>query len=550
MIMTSISIVLQNHYSSIAKCICPLPNFIVHKKNVKKQLISCFTKLLNGDDVNMVLLNKLLQICTYQNVADVYNLYCNCLDNKIIEIFKEIETVSKNKENKQMLFNCLNDNIMQLIINCKTMNKILSECDYNYNLVTSFNKTNNVYKFSEFVNSIKIITLLNQTLDGSTFLKKFDDNIGDNIHNLQVVSNIISSIKSIDEHDKISCLCQLKNTKVLFLKNVDRLQYDECVPFIDLFSYDKTFIKIYRFYLIDRLLKQHCKDLLLQERKLISLLKPFDDVDRKYIDRMNGQVDNIINSLELTDIFAHKTNIIVETEIFKNISINKEICKFNVIDKYMWDVSEPSSQMILPKEMEIYSLIFKKIYSIDNKYNELLIEPHKSTGILNVVINNNPYNLLVTFQQMNVLIRIIDATSITYKKLLEDTGIKPEEDLNTILDSLYACELINYEDNTYTINENFFFKETNISLLNILEYKEKFDELHVIDIIDIITKMPNQTITDIFNNFITVHGVTNYELIESTLKYLEKKHIIEFDNNTYKLNNSIITDLDNTILNL
>lgn len=550
MIMTSISIVLQKHYSSIAKYICPLPNFIVHKKNVKKQLISCFTKLLNGDDVNMVLLNKLLQICTYQNVADVYNLYCNCLDNKIIEIFKEIETVSKNKENKQMLFNCLNDNIMQLIINCKTMNKILSECDYNYNLVTSFNKTNNVYKFSEFVNSIKIITLLNQTLDGSTLLKKFDDNIGDNIHNLQVVSNIISSIKSIDEHDKISCLCQLKNTKVLFLKNVDRLQYDECVPFIDLFSYDKTFIKIYRFYLVDRLLKQHCKDLLLQERKLISLLKPFDDVDRKYIDRMNGQVDNIINSLELTDIFAHKTNIIVETEIFKNISINKEICKFNVIDKYMWDVSEPSTQMILPKEMEIYSLIFKKIYNIDNKYNELLIEPHKSTGILNVVINNNPYNLLVTFQQMNVLIRIIDATSITYEKLLKDTCIKPEEDLNTILDSLYACELINYEDNTYTINENFFFKETDISLLNILEYKEKFDELHVIDIIDIITKMPNQTITDIFNNFITVHGVTNYELIESTLKYLEKKHIIEFDNNTYKLNNSIITDLDNTILNL
>lgn len=552
--MTSVSSILQNeiqkYCGSISKCKRPLPKFVASHDDAKDQLSICFAKLLDGVDVNLVLLNKLLQMCAYQDVSDVYNVYCVCLSNKITSVYKELESVSKDKENKQMLFNCLNNYMAQLITNCKTINKILSDCDYNYNLATSFNKNNNVHKFSEFVNSVNFITLFSQTIDGCSLLKKFDDNIGEDMHNLQAVSDIISSMKSINESDMISFTRQLKNTKVLFLKNIDRLQYDVCVPFIEMFGRDNTFIKMYRVYLVDRLIKQRCKDALLHERKIISLLKPFDEVDRKCIDRMYGQIDDSINSLGLTDIFAHKTNIVVESETFRDVPIDKEICKFNVIDKYMWDVSDPSSYINLPKEMEVYSLIFKKIYGIDNKHNELLIDPHKSTGILNIVINDNPYNFLVTFQQMNVLIRIINATSITYSKLLEESGIKPAEDLDTVLDSLYACELVNCDDDTYTINENFFFKESDISLLNTLEYKEKFDELHVVDIIDIITKTPNQTIADVFNCFVTSHGVTNYELIESTMKYLEKKNIIIFDGTVYKLNDSIISELDNTLVSV
>ena len=86
--------------------------------------------------------------------------------------------------------------------------------------------------------------------------------------------------------------------------------------------------------------------------------------------------------------------------------------------------------------------------------------------------------------------------------------------------------------------------------MNTLEYKEKFDELFVIDIVDIINRTTMHSIEDIFSGYVTIHGVTNYEIIESTMKYLMKKNIIVLVDGDYKVNDLLISNIEDTIINV
>jgi hypothetical protein len=85
----------------------------------------------------------------------------------------------------------------------------------------------------------------------------------------------------------------------------------------------------------------------------------------------------------------------------------------------------------------------------------------------------------------------------------------------------------------YSINQTFFFKENNVSLLNLLDNNEKFDEELVANITYIIRQNTIRDNEQLFNVYVEKYGTSNRDMIDNVVKYLEKTQLISFKDNIY-----------------
>lgn len=533
------------------------PNFIAdrHADNWEK-LELFFENIMDGKNINLIYLNKIIYESVYMDIDTVYKIYEKCITNHLDKIYDNIDILNKETKNKQIVI----DNVANLITNFEKrsgiMSNLLSECDAQKILMMKRDEIKNCkgYIDRKYQHSKQIIaTCLNEMfqkkINDTQFIKFLDSIIGDDVRNLNVMGNII---QLLDENCILGVISQLNNTKALFLKNIDRITIEVCKPFLMLFNKEPSFIKIYKMYMTTRMEKQSVcgnDEKLEHEKKAISLLNPIDAVDVRYVQQMKSQINDMQHSNTITKIIINNTNINVTSDVYKNITIDKNICKFKVTTVEHWGYNDIKSPVNFPKEIDVYYQIFRKIYEIENIHSETTIEPYKSTGIINITINNNPYNFLVNMYQMGILVRILNETSVKYDELIKELRVPPEE-LDNILDSLYSCELINCVDDVYTINENFFFKDADISLLNTIDYNEKIDEMYVVDIVEIINSNKCHDISEIIDQFVKKYGMTNYSLIKLVIKYLERKEIVSFIDGVYKLNESKILSIDNDVVSV
>lgn len=542
-IQTVLTEQLKGLLASNAEATSTPPSFIVSQMHsiaidntTNCQLEKCFSEILDGRDINAVIFNSLLLSGIYKNIFDVYCSYNNCVSKKLTDIAHEITKAFVEHTDENILYKCMEQHLSEIIDNMSTICGLLCECD------AVCGRKNNRYNNSKKISAIGLAMFLHSGVDGSPIMSMLDKVITDDAHNLTIIGQIIQTIAPLGiKVVNDSLVSYMKNIKILFLKNIHRLPVEVSSPMLHFMSSSDNFIKTYGLYLSERLPKHNCVDTLLIEIRLLKTLIPQDELDKKCIDRMVEQIDNISNSISLSTIFAKKTNLIVASEKYKNIPINTGICNFNVIDKYVWDVSLPT-QMTLPIEIEIYQNIFNKLYEIDNKHSELVLDSRKSTGIIEFEISDNIYEFLVTFQQMNVLIQILKNKSQTVEQLQIATAI-PEDELQAVLNGMYTFEILNFEDNSYSINHAFSCTQTQISLLNTLDYAEKFDEEIVLNIVDIIDKSDKHSIDEIFNEYVAIYGVTNFGVIDSTVKYLENKNILTF-NKIYSISANLFAEIE------
>lgn len=502
-------------------------NLQIMISNDSFKLKELFTKLLFGDDVNLIYFNSMLRISALDDIFIIFRIYNTCLNECINGIYYDIAKLLEKCSTPNVIFRNINNIISQLFGNIRIINNILLEYDQiiqlNYKSVLQQSKCSIV---SNYISALNIMSLLKHIVFGGTILELLDNNIGDNVHNLTLIAQLIEHIYNVIEPDmrKIYVL-QLKNTQLLFQNNIGRISSEVCSSLITLFNINSSFIQMYRVHFSNRILEHSDIGALDKELKALDMLTPHNDIDNKCIRKMYAQLNDINLSQELTTIFTNKINVHVQTKLYQNIQIDLHICKFNIIDHYDWDLSEFPSDIHLSSEIEVYITIFKKIYGIEHNHNELYLDSKRSTGIINIVINDNSYNFLVTLQQMNVLLQILNNSSMTFAELQKNTALS-ENNLTVVLNSLYSCELLNSQDDLYFINEEFFYTETNISLLNALEYEEFFDEFLVVRIINIIKTETIKSIHDIFESYTSHYGIVNYNMIISVIKYLCKKKII------------------------
>lgn len=530
-------------------CIDGIPYFIIKQENPLRSLLQYFNDILHGKDVNLIKIGRLIRECSYRDIAGVYSMLNDCSCDNTASMLAEIKNIITIQKNSNELFKSISELIIRTLENYDIINKLIVD---NY-CVTMGNLQRN--RIIEVVKQEVFATasIWGNKINDVEIVKILDNNIGDDLHHVIIMGKIISFInmKYMSQFHSLSSVNHnLKETKRLFLENIDRLNYDVCIPFIKLFGIDQTFIGTYDRYLSKRILRQRDIQVLEQERRLIGQLNVHTDNDKKYIANMYEKIKDAIYSLKLMNIFIKNTNINVVSDEFKGVPIEKEICKFSVANKFVWDIKDDPNTVILPNYLKIYPSVISKIHELDNSHDELHIDSRMSTGIINIFINDVEYNFLVTLQQLVVLLQILNEKTINFDTIQKNTGLT-SADLDSVLDSLYSFELINFEDDMYTINGEFAFKDTDISLLNTLDYKEKFDERLVLDIANIILQRKDGDIVDVeyvFNKYIEFCGVTNYDVIDSTLRYLEKRNMIEKINGSYVTPHKLYEEIDKLLL--
>lgn len=513
------------------------PNFIVAVENPEMIMKNCILDILNNKKCGLLLLSQAIRDVSYCNLDILYEDYKMCLDAKYNDIKQEItDIISKHKTDKD-IFELIENVISQLIKNLCIIQQLLEKCDFMMTNLRCKNRSNIFRKESEFIGNNIIIEIFLQKIEDKTILQFLDEHISDDLHHLELLSHFATIINTTDHCNVINNI--LNNTQRLFMTNIDRLSAEICISLIKLFNIDPKFIAKYRECLSRRLMKQRDKKCFDHEREMLQYITPHDFIDSEHINKMYGQIRDSVNSFDITYVLSHNANIIIKSDEFTGVTFDKDVCKFEITDKYMWDTEIPTTKDILTKDLRIYTKVFegffKQICEDNFKNNENVLDCRKSTGIITIVINEIPYNFLVTLQQMNVLIQIMNSQTIT-KLNLQRTLNMINADFDNVIDSLISCDLLLCKDDSYSINQGFFFKETDVSLISMIGYNETFDESFVLDVIKIINDIHAQSVRQIFDEYVNIHGVTNYVLISSIIKYMEMKNIIRMDNGFYVVN--------------
>ena len=553
-------------FSDIPSQMIPEVGFLINSKTEFNTLETIFNGIICGDDFNITCVNNCIKRCLYQNqtlVYKIYNKYINEYEFNTIKIIENI--IGKNKDVKQCFSEVVNL-ILKYADNISIIHTALTNCKHTYH-------NGEIFNCHDYMNMIKLISLLEHDVYQMSLFKLLDNSIDADIYKIGSMTKIIKYLKyypSIKKHDAcvldrnpIFCGEFFTNTKHLLLSNLHKIPTEISLPFLEILTQDDMFINMYQSYFVKRIEKQRSSDCLQNEWDCINFLgKLYDDKlkipqhirvkqiecnSRKIITKIQKQINDIIDSTTLTDILHNNVHIIIEKDEFKDIPIEQDACNLTILDKYVWDICNVP-QVKIPAEIKVYENIIGKLYEIYDAESELIIDAKQSTGVVNIVINDNPYNFLVTLRQMVVILQILKNEEIDYKKLQELTGLQSSE-LTSIIDSLYSFELINHDENNgmYTINDQFFFIETNVSLLGIDNCNEKFDEIIISNISDILSN-GKKTLHDIFEEYDDKYGFVNYCVLEKAIRYLVKKEIFINSNESFGINDKVIDDIDMMLL--
>lgn len=526
-------------YISGSQKISVVPSFISSSgsDDIFLKLKSDFNNILQGREVNLIIFDEIYRQCIYENILKVYENYVQCIDEKNKNVIEEITSFGT-----KIKFDKLE---MILEKHVKTLNTLQMAVSSN-----SKNISSEIDVF-DFIKRYCIIILMFQN---PSLFQLLDDIIKENLHDLEIIQIIVKNIKlekiidsPIDdtalkflESKNIIIECVL-NIQELFLKNVHRLSEDMCIDMIHFLRYQENFTKMYEKYLPDRILQQREKSTLEMEKRLLKQLMTYNIDDVKSIEIMEHQIDDMIRGLEITYILGHNVDVIKESEKYKNILIDPTICHFHILNEKYWKISNELFENKLADDLEVYIDIFMKLKQIINKYDnvidetELKLDIWNSTGIIEIEISDNTYSFLVSLQQMNVLIEIMKLHNASYENLLDNLKMT-QENLNFILDGLCNCKLLNNHDRVYSINQLFFFKENNVSLLDLLKTTANFDFRVLNDLKDIIRNNKVGSMREIFDKYVEMHGFTNYNFIEMMFNYMKKIDSIKIDNGVYVVN--------------
>jgi hypothetical protein len=533
-------------------------NYTVLSLSVKKMesntIIKYFEKIFNNEEINFIHLNHLIQQIAYHNISAIYAYYYNMITKISNELIDDISNIIKNYTSSEKIFIHIETELFKFTKKCQQFEIIMKNCDQK--VIQIFKHTNFIFFDTNLINNLMIMKIINTEINGKTLMNILDDRLEDYLHGINLIAELVKIYNNLikDNYTISSKLFPYfhkitfeKKIYKIFLNNIGKINYDSSHNlFIWLSKNDINFIPIYQSYFEDRIKTHKSLDLIKYELDLLNLLTiKNNQYKHTYYDSMKKQLNEIKTQIELNEVFQ-KFHVIIEKEEYKNLEFNNEISHFEIYNNYIWKNDKPKNKIILPNEIKIYDDVFKKIYNIENKHNELTIDDKKSNSIINIEINNNSYNFLVTFQQLLILITIIKEKEITLQKIQEATGIK-EDELEVVLNSLYSCDLLSFENDLFSINKNFFFTSNDINLINTIDYNEKYDERIISDIVDIIINNKFENVEQIFNKYIELYGFINLNLINNMMKYLINQTII-IHNQSYSINHEDMNELDNIIM--
>lgn len=527
---------------------------IFRKTNNVSLLKNYFNKLFEDEEINLIQFNNIIQQYITTNASIVFSYYYNVINEKSENLISEISLIVENYSSSEKIFSNIENKLFQFIKKCNQLELIMQkyECTVNQNL----KEKHNSFKI-KFINYLIIMKILQTQINGVFLIKILDDKLEDYQHGINIIAelveiyNILHNDELNNENNKYCHFFPYFNnvsydngSYKTFLKNIGKIPLASCRHLLHWLNADPLFISIYQIYFEDRIKIHKTNEMINYELDLLNLIKFNNDNDKQKYETMKNQLEERKTSIELNLIFQ-SINVSIKTEEYKNIELKKEICYVDIYTNYLWDISKPSNKLILPNEIKIYDDIIQKIYHINNNYNNLEIDDKNSSGVINIEINNNSYNFLVTFQQLIILTSIIKEKEITVTKLKETTGISVEE-IEAVLNSLYFCDLLTFENDLFSINPNFFFTSNDISLLNTIDYNEKYDEQIISDIFEIIIQNKFKNVDQIVNEYIQKNGFINLILINNIIKYLMKQNIIIY-NEYYLMNSENIQQMENLL---
>lgn len=546
-------------------------DFVIHTLNNvysdKTQIENIFDKLVLNENINYYVSVLQLKKLISNDNSDFIDTISKKINNVLCKYVNDIKVVFDQQKISATTFIVVRDIINECILFSERFKLLFSSIDNSIN--------NHEYQniFSQYVISKMINDLLSSKVyNDTTLLQLLDNDVSSNLCNVELIGKLIILMGKVIENGKIikndrfeniifknNC-CSLKNVKNLLLIDPYKIPFEICKTFIEIFVLDTKFIQSYEINMKSRLLNGYTHDMIEFEIQFVSfikntidLIKIDDNSNKSYIETMDiftNRIKMIINdcsqSMVINRIVRH--NLRVKNNTYKNVTIDTSKCHFNIYDGHLWN-AQCNEQSIIENDnyMEIikaYFDIFKKISDCNDK--NICIDMRNSTSVLDLDISGKTYSFLVSFQQLSIVTSIIDNNELTFEQLQNITHIN-EHELLSIVSCLVDYEIIKCVDDVFSFNTEISFSDENISLLNINEYNDKYDEIMIDNIIGIIIKNKFKTIDEIITEYISINGSVNCSIIENIVKYLIHHEMIQMNNEIFAINDELVNNLDSIL---
>lgn len=417
--------------------------------------------------------------------------------------------------NEQTLINIISKNIVITKSNIKNIIQLYKLYDF-------------INRFSHVVENNRI-DLYGQDIDDYISIPKLNDQT--------TTENIINII-----NNEFNSITERQDKK---LKEEDIDMFNKISTMVEYISKDSPqFMTSYKTKLTTRLLSsQYFKELLDLEKNIILKINKHDDNDYKLCYKMLCQIDDIIHSMKLDHIFKTKTVLAndMSPKYAKldrsKVDINK--CTFNVIRNFAWFADVCETPYNLPIDLNVYTDMFKAYYKSQYPLRQIQYLFDQSEGVMALTVNSGKYNIKMTLSQMSVLQEIYDKKAIDAKTLCDTINISCE-DITRVLNSLLLTKIICREigDDTnlllkYSINEDFSFREQDISIIGVLNMTQLLDDDQVCDVLDIIKKISPCKYDTIQTDCQKELGISDMNILKKIVDYLISKKAISFNDEIY-----------------
>jgi hypothetical protein len=527
-------------------------------------LMCALRNSLSGTDINTILFGSVLRQYFSQHSTLLYTAYYKCVDDIMKSVYEISDKFFIQHHSSKEIFTFINNNVIQMLTNIQNVSYYMKQFDdmfSKYESLTTYLNMNIMMTY--FID--KLLT------NEKTLLQIMDENLMErDLNCFTTLSHFIECINYCYIHNIIDnplkYLCQLTNTRTLFFKLLNKFPDTVINNMFQLFGRETSFTRDYKGFLTKRLLGKMTSEFIEREKQLLMKYTQYDPNGQKYIEEMKSQIDDVQKSIQLTQIFknfnivrmisdkdqdskislprnctTNTINLHKSLQFIKNIDtvvIDPSICNILVRKKDIWDVRMPIDTPKYNSCIDVYNHIFQKVYTFLGNNDTIVLDNVDSTGVLNISFDGTEYKFLATLSQINVLTTIIDNPNLTLDGIVSMTQYC-RENVSLILDGLCTCELvICNDDKTFIINKDFFFEETNMSLISLLKFDEKFDEELIFDVLHIIvqnsgTSLPRGcTVQKISDEYEKQHGISNYDTIDSVVTHLIRGNIITWDKNT------------------
>lgn len=531
---------------TIAKEIIDRCKYLHDESQDDQKLICDLHKSLSGFDTNTVLFGSSLRQYFSQHNSSLYVIYNKCVD----EIMKSVHETNNNFFTQQHcskeIFTFINNTVIQMLTNIQNVSYYMKHFDVIFSRSESLTTYLNM-------NLMRTYFIDKYLINEKTLLQIMDENLMEtDLNCFKSISYFIECINYCYTHKIIDIptkyISRLTNTRTIFFKLLNKFPDDIVNIMFQLFSHEISFTRDYKGFLSKRLLKKMTPEFIEREKQLLIKYAQFDPNGKKYIGEMKCQIDDVQTSIQLTQIFknfdivktpltqtSRKSNTIDMRKNLQtignidNIVIDPSICNIILQKKDIWNIQLQNDTPKYNGCIDAYNQIFQKIYSFLGNNDTIVLDDINSTGVLNISFDGAEYKFLATLSQINVLTTIIDCPEI----FLDDITLVTQyckETVILILEGLCTCELIVCnDDKTFSINKNFFFEETNVSLISLLKFNEKFDEELLFDVLHIIIKNTKCDVQKICDEYEKQFGISNYDTIDSVVTHLIRGNVIVRD---------------------